>query len=113
MTRRAPGDPYIGGSTWTRLPAAGIPANGQPGQLWFADDRHGLLLVTYPSGGMSVLATDGGGATWREAAQFGPPYACAWILGAALVSHGHRPVLSPEILPNVPSCGGVLADPAR
>lgn len=82
MTRPASGDPYtvdlwrtIDGSTWTRLPAAGIPSDGFKGQLWFADDRHGLLLVTDPNASVLVLATDDGGATWGEKARFGPPSA--------------------------------------
>ena len=56
------------GLTWTRLPAAGIPGDGVKEQLWFADDRHGLLLLTYRNVEVSVLATNDGGATWREGA---------------------------------------------
>ena len=107
MARPAPGDPYTvvlwrtqDGSTWTRLPAAGIPGDGIKEQLWFADDRHGLLLLTYRSAEVSVLATDDGGATWQEAARFGLAFPGARILSAALVPRGHRVVLSLETLPN-------------
>lgn len=110
MTLPAPGDPYtvqlwrtMDGSTWTRLPAAGIPSAGFKGQLWFADDRHGLLLITDPNASVSVLATDDGGVTWGEKARFGPPFLGAWILGVAVVAHGHRLVLCLETLPNRPS----------
>jgi hypothetical protein len=114
MTRPAPGDPYTielwrtrDGSTWTRLPAAGIPGDSQPEQLWFADDAHGLLLVTDPDGGISVLATDDGGAGWRKTAWFGPPFLGAWTLTAALVPHDRRLVLCLYTLPNAPRSGAV------
>ena len=116
MMRPAPGDPYtvqlwrtMDGSTWTRLPAAGIPSDGYEGQLWFADDRHGLLLVTDPNS-VSVLATDDGGATWGEKVRFGPPFLGAYIVGAAVVAHDHRLVLCLETLP-VPPSSGTLLDP--
>ena len=116
MTLPAPGDPYtvqlwrtMDGSTWTRLPAAGIPNHGSKGPLWFADDRHGLLLVTDPTS-VSVLGTDDGGATWGEKARFGPPFLGAWIMGAAVVAHGDRLVLCLETLP-IPPSSGALADP--
>ena len=117
MTRPAPGDPYtvqlwrtMDGSTWTRLPAAGIPSDGYEGQLWFADDRHGLLLVSDPPTRISVLTTDDGGATWGERARFGPPFLGAYTVGAAVVAYRHRLVLCVETLPNPPS-SGPLADP--
>jgi hypothetical protein len=117
MTRPAPGDPYtvqlwrtMDGSTWTLLPAAGIPSDGYKGQLWFADDRHGLLLVTTPPASVSVLATDDGGASWGERARFGPPFLGAYTVGASVVSHGDRLVLCLETLPNPPR-SGPLADP--
>ena len=116
MTWPAPGDPYtvqlwrtMDGSTWTRLPAAGIPSHGSKGPLWFADDRHGLLLVTDPTS-LSVLATDDGGATWGEKARFGPPWLGAWIMGATVVARDHQLVLCLQTLMNPPNSGPV-ADP--
>ena len=62
MTLPGPGDPYtvqlwrtMHGSTWTRLPAVGIPSTGFKGQLWFADDSHELLLVTDPNASVRGL----------------------------------------------------------
>jgi photosystem II stability/assembly factor-like uncharacterized protein len=117
MTRPAPGDPYTvelwrthDGPTWARLLTAGIPGDGIKEQLWFADDRHGLLLLTYGNTEVSVLATDDGGANWQERARFGPPFPGAWTLGAVLVSRGGRQLLSLETLPKAPD-GSALAGP--
>ena len=110
MAWPARGDPYTvqlwrtqDGSTWTRLPATGIPREGIKEQLWFADERHGVLLVTDPSAWVAVLATDDGGMTWREAARFGSPFLGAWIMGAVVVPLGRRLVVCLETLPNPPN----------
>jgi photosystem II stability/assembly factor-like uncharacterized protein len=63
-----------GGQLWHREPTVGIPAGLGPvsqaipvgGEITAIDARHAWMVVSPPSGGGHLYATNDGGASWRE-----------------------------------------------
>jgi hypothetical protein len=96
-----------GGSTWSPLPASGLFASPVLG-MTFPDTEHGVLAVEGPDGAPLLLATQDGGASWRQAAaldvsQPGPPS------DVSLISEGTRVLAVLDyVTPSGPDGGAAL-----
>lgn len=96
-----------GGTTWSHLPASGLFASAVLG-MTFPDTEHGVLAIEGSDGSPLLLATQDGGASWRQAAALdvfepGPPS------DVSLISKGTRVLAVLDYLtPSGPDGGAKL-----
>jgi len=72
-----------GGSTWTELPANGIPTGG----VYFLDSLHGWIDSTSPEAGLGhnvLYATTDGGKSWNLIGPLPPTAPMSWVYGVGM-----------------------------